>query len=233
LLSYDIGRADLSTAYARAHPALRAADGERIPTLAQVIDVASKATKPFRLFVELKTSFADRSVSADPIALADATLRELRDGNCLERTILVGFDWPGLLHAKSLEPGVPCWFTTLPRSWFRDGPPPAEDDPPSESSLQMLRHWARAGTSPWAAGYDAANYGGSIARAIHAAGGEGWFPYFRDLDPSSVAQARSLGLKLGAWTPNEPGDLQRMIDLGIDAICTDRPDVLSKMMRGS
>jgi glycerophosphoryl diester phosphodiesterase len=233
LLAFDIGRADPSTDYARAHPALQAADGERIPTLAQVIDVASKAAKPFRLFVELKTSFADRNASADPIALAEATLHVLRDGNYLDRTILVGFDWPGLLHAKSLEPSVPCWFTTLPQSWFRDGPPPAEDDPPSEPALQMLRHWAKTGTSPWAARYDAMNYGCSIARAIHAAGGEGWFPYFRDLDPSSVAQARSLGLKLGAWTPNEAADLQRMIDLGIEAICTDRPDVLSKKLGGS
>lgn len=230
---FDIGRADPSTEYAHAHPALRATDGERIPTLAQVIEIASKAAKPFRLFVELKTSFADRAQSADPIVLAEATLRVLRDGNYLDRTILVGFDWPGLLHAKSLEPGVPCWFTSLPQSWFRDAVPPAEDDPPSGPALQMLRHWAKTGTSPWAAGYDAANYGGSIVRAIHAGGGEGWFPYFRDLDPSSVAQARALGLKLGGWTPNDPADLQRMIDLGIDAICTDRPDVLSKIRGAS
>jgi glycerophosphoryl diester phosphodiesterase len=228
---FDIGRADPATEYARAHPDLRAVDGEHIPTLAQVIEVAHTAAKPFRLFVELKTSFADRAVSADPIALAEATLRVLRDHNYLDRTILVGFDWAGLLHAKSLEPSVECWFTTLPQSWFRGAPPPAEDDPPSPPALEMLRHWAKTGTSPWAAGYDAVNYGGSILSAIKSAGADGWFPYFRDLDPSAVAQARALGLKVGGWTVDEPADLQRMADLGIDAICTDRPDTLATILR--
>jgi glycerophosphoryl diester phosphodiesterase len=93
----------------------------------------------------------------------------------------------------------------------------------------MLRYWAASGTSPWAGGYDALNYGGSILRAIKAAGGDGWFPTFTDINPHSVAEARALGLKVGAWTVDEAGDMKRM--LGIDAICTDRPDVLAKVMR--
>ena len=38
--------------------------------------------------------------------------------------------------------------------------------------LQMLRHWAKTGTSPWAGGFDAVKYDGSILKAIKAAGGE-------------------------------------------------------------
>lgn len=231
LRAFDIGRADPASEYARLHPDLRAVDGERIPTLVEVIEVAKSAARPFHLFVELKSSFADRLASADPIALAEATLRVLRDHAYLDRTVLVGFDWPGLLHAKSIEPEAECWFTTLPQSWFRDEAPPPEDDPPAPPALQMLRHWAKTGTSPWAAGFDAINFGCSILRAIKTAGADGWFPYFRDLDPSTVSEARALGLKIGAWTPDEPADLQRMIDLGIDAICTDRPDTLSTLVR--
>ena len=33
------------------------------------------------------------------------------------------------------------------------------------------------------------------------------------------------GLKVGAWTVNEPADMARLSDL--DAICTDRPDLLA------
>jgi glycerophosphoryl diester phosphodiesterase len=222
----DVGRADARSSYAHAHPAMRAVDGERIPTLAEVVDVAKTAHKPFRLFVELKTSFADRDISADPVALTDATVDVLRAANYLDRTIFVGFDWPALLHAKTIAPGVECWFTTLAQSWFRPGQPPPEDDPPSEPALQMLRYWATTGTSPWAGGYDACNYGGSILRAIRAAGGEGWFPTFTDINPQSVAEARALGLKVGAWTVDAEADMRRMLDLGLDAICTDRPDIL-------
>ena len=47
-------------------------DGERIPLLSEVIEIAKAAKKPFRLFIELKTSFSDRAVSASPEALAEA-----------------------------------------------------------------------------------------------------------------------------------------------------------------
>jgi glycerophosphoryl diester phosphodiesterase len=230
LRGFDIGRPDPTSAYARAHAQVRAVDGERIPTLREVIEVAKGAAKPFRLFVELKTSFADRGISADPETLAQATLEVLRAQDYLEWTILVGFDWQGLLHAKRLEPGIACWFSTLPQSWFRAGPPPQEDDPPSPAALAMLRHWATTGTSPWAAGYDAVHHGGSILSAIHAAGAEGWFPMFRDVTPQAVAEARALGLKVGAWTVDDSADMRALIDFGLDGLCTDRPDVLATLL---
>ena len=226
----DVGRADPRSGYAQARPEMRAVDGERIPALAEVVEVAKTAAKSFTLFVELKTSFADRDISADPVALTDAVVEVLRAGNYLDRTIFVGFDWPALLHAKKITPQTPCWFTTLAQSWFRPGRPPAEDDPPSEPALQMLRYWAATGTSPWAGGYDAVNYGGSILHAIKAAGGDGWFPTFTDITAQSVAEARALGLRVGAWTVDNEADMRRLIALGLDAICTDRPDLLAPLL---
>jgi glycerophosphoryl diester phosphodiesterase len=94
----------------------------------------------------------------------------------------------------------------------------------------MLRYWAATGTSPWAGGYDAVNYGGSILRAIMAAGGQGWFPTYTDINPQSVAEARELGLRVGAWTVDDEAGMGRLIALGLDAICTDRPDLLAPML---
>jgi glycerophosphoryl diester phosphodiesterase len=229
LQALDVGRADPASDYARAHRHVMAVDGERIPTLAEVVGVAKTATKPFRLFVELKTSFSDRSLSADPAELAERAVSVLRAADYLDRTIFVGFDWPALLRAKKIAPETPCWFTTLAQSWFREGTPPPEDDPPSEPALQMLRYWAASGTSPWAGGYDAVRYDNSILKAIRAAGGDGWFPTYTDINAQSVAEARSLGLKVGAWTVDAEADMRRLIDLGLDAICTDRPDILAQM----
>ncbi len=227
LRSYDVGRARPGSKYAAAHPDLAPVDGERIPLLSDVIEIAQRAAKPFFLFVELKTSFADRSLSAPPEALAAATVAVLKAHDYLDRAILVGFDWPGLLHAMKIEPGARCWFTTLAQSWFRDGPPPAEDDPPAQPALDMLRHLARTGQSPWAGGFDAVNYGGSILKAIKAAGGEGWFPYYPDATDEAVAEARAFGLKVGAWTVDEAADMRALIARGLDALCTDRPDILA------
>lgn len=55
-------------------------------------------------------------------------------------------------------------------------------------------------------------------------GGQGWFPNFPDATPDTVAYARKRGLKVGAWTVNNPADMTRLA--GLDALCTDRPDLL-------
>jgi glycerophosphoryl diester phosphodiesterase len=230
LKRYDVGRLEPQTDYARSFPSLEPIDGERIPTLGEVIAAVRKRARPFLLQVELKSSFSDRDLAADPVLLAAKTVEVLRASNYLEHTIFVGFDWPALLHVMKIEPGARCWFTTLARSWFAEGSPPSQDDPPALPALQMLRYWAKNGSSPWAGGYDAVNHGGSILKAIKAAGGEGWFPPHRDATAERVAEARALGLKVGAWTVNEPEEMGRLIALGLDAICTDRPDLLAKVL---
>ncbi len=156
----------------------------------------------------------------------------MTDADYLDRAILVGFDWPALLHVKKIAPQAECWFTTLAQSWFRDGVPPPEDDPPADAALQVLRHWAQTGTSPWAGGFDAVKYDGSILKAIHAAGGNGWFPAYTDATVENIAQARELGLRVGAWTVDDPAIMRKLLDAPVDAICTDRPDILDSVQKG-
>jgi glycerophosphoryl diester phosphodiesterase len=170
-------------------------------------------------------------LDASPVECAQDPLDGLTKADYLDRAILVGFDWPGLLHAKKLAPTVQCWFTTLAQSWFRDGAPPKEDDPPAEAALMALRHWAATCTSPWAGGFDAVKYDGSILKAIKAAGGDGWFPMYRDATPDAIAQARALGLKVGAWTIDAEADMRAAVTNGLDAICTDRPDLLAEVIK--
>ncbi len=62
---------------------------------------------------------------------------------------------------------------------------------------------------------------------IAAAGAQGWFPNFADATPENVAYARECGLKVGAWTVNRRDDMERL--KGLEAICTDRPDILSSL----
>lgn len=64
-----------------------------------------------------------------------------------------------------------------------------------------------------------------VIDAVADAGGQGWFPNFADATPDSIAYAQAKGLKVGAWTVNDPADMARLEAL--DAICTDRPDLLA------
>ena len=64
-----------------------------------------------------------------------------------------------------------------------------------------------------------------IIDVVAQSGGQGWFPNFSDATPDNVAHARARGLKVGAWTVNDLAGMHRLKEL--DAICTDRPDLLA------
>jgi glycerophosphoryl diester phosphodiesterase len=65
---------------------------------------------------------------------------------------------------------------------------------------------------------------------VHAAGGRIWSPDFQQLNPAKAAAARRLGLKLIPWTVNEPADIRRMLELGVDGVISDYPDRVRKAL---
>jgi len=185
LQSFDLGRPDPASEYARLHPDLAPIDGVRVPSLA---DVASLCPANFLLLVELKSSTDPDS--ADPVVLADAVFDIMADQ--IERTIFVGFDWRGLARIRERSSGARCWFTT--------------DE-------------IKGDVRP-------------VLAFIKAAGGQGWFPRYSDLTAGAAREVRGLGLQVGAWTVNAPAEMTRLMGLGLDAICTDRPDILQSFKQG-
>lgn len=55
-------------------------------------------------------------------------------------------------------------------------------------------------------------------------------PEFKMVDRAFTAQARNAGLPVRVWTVNEEADMRRMIALNVDAIITDMPDRLRKVL---
>jgi glycerophosphoryl diester phosphodiesterase len=50
------------------------------------------------------------------------------------------------------------------------------------------------------------------------------------LTPRFIKDAHSRGMDVHVWTVNDAEDMQRMIDLGVDGIITDRPDILLELL---
>ena len=91
----------------------------------------------------------------------------------------------------------------------------------------MIRGWQ---DSPWTAGFQFKTYG-SVPRMIKAAGGSHWSSFWRELDASQVKEAHSLGLKVLAWTVNDHKVMNEMLDMGVDGLVTDRPDIAREVLQ--
>jgi glycerophosphoryl diester phosphodiesterase len=45
-----------------------------------------------------------------------------------------------------------------------------------------------------------------------------------------VAEAHALGISVIVWTVNDAAQMERMIQLGVDGLITDRPDIARAVM---
>ena len=57
-------------------------------------------------------------------------------------------------------------------------------------------------------------------------------PEYHMVDAGFVRKYHARGQKINVWTVNEEADLRRMIEAGVDAIMTDRPFVLQRVLDG-
>ena len=46
-----------------------------------------------------------------------------------------------------------------------------------------------------------------------------------------MREAQSLGLKVLAWTVNDRQSMGQMLDLGVDGLVTDRPDIAADLLK--
>ena len=122
--------------------------------------------------------------------------------------MIESFDWRTLQLVRSTAPSIPTVYLT-------------QEQKPEENIY-------RDQPSPWTAGFDPLKYAGSVPRAVKAAGGAIWSPLYEDIDSASIKEAHKLGLKVVVWTVNKAEDMARLMDMGVDGIISDNPDVLRR-----
>ena len=50
--------------------------------------------------------------------------------------------------------------------------------------------------------------------------------------PRFLAAAHGVGVRVDVWTIDEPAEMRRLLDLGVDVVMTNRPGVLAGVLRG-
>lgn len=213
LQAYDVGRARPEGGVAKGFPEQRPVDGQRIPALAEVLrHVEARAPGAVRYAIETKIAPDGAAEWPEPAALVDAVRRAVDAAGVRNRVTLHSFDWRTLRYAQRVAPEIPTVHITVEEEW-----------------LDTVER-GRPGPSPWTAGFDVDDYGGSVPAMVRAAGGAVWATFHGSLTAAALAEAHRLGLRVQVWTVNEPEDMARFIDMGVDGITTDYPPRLRRVM---
>jgi glycerophosphoryl diester phosphodiesterase len=210
---YDVGRLTPGSAYAASFPGQKAADGARIPTLAELFDlVKTSGATHVRFNIETKITPTSGAETPDPDIFAAAVARAIRAAGVADRATVQSFNWRTLVAMKRVAPEIERVCLTAEALNF--------------DTIQR----GAPGPSPWLGGLDVDDFAGSVPRLVQAAGCAVWSPLYRNARPDDVAAAKALGLKVIPWTVNERADMERLVALGVNGIITDYPDRLRAVM---
>lgn len=209
---YDAGRIDPASPYAKKFPQQVPIDGTPIPTLRELIELVKRKDSVVRFNIETKISPDRPGDTPDPETFARLVVEEVQRAGIASLTTIQSFDWRTLIAAKRLAPEIQTVCLTM--------------DTDEASTIRAVE----AKSSPWLAGLDPADYGGSIPKVVKAVGCETWSPLFSNLNPAVMREARDAGLSVVPWTVNTPEDMVTVISLGVEGLITDYPDVARTLL---
>jgi glycerophosphoryl diester phosphodiesterase len=211
LRRYRLGRINPQSRYAHDFPEQQPSDGERFPTLADLLERVRESGKPVRLNIETKLTPDNAGDTVDAATFVRVIVDALRKAHLADRATIQSFDWRTLVEMREVAPDIPTTCLTI--------------DTQNNSTMVP----AADGKSPWHAGLALRDYG-SVPALVAAAGCTTWSMFWRNLTPALVQEAHGKGLKLLPWTVNNPSDMERLIEMGVDGIITDYPDRLRRAM---
>jgi glycerophosphoryl diester phosphodiesterase len=230
-----------------------------VPTLDQVCRlVTSLGAHSVTLATELKTS--PRWPAADVRRLTEAALETLAAHGLTSQARILAFDWRVLRAAQALDPAVPRVALVDPSTWVPGSawlagldparyaphpggphpgapepgapepgaPEPGAPEPGAPEPGTPEPGGPQPGTpEPGSSEPDGAVGCAAAARDIEAA----WLsPADSMTSADLVAAAQREGLRTAVWTVNDPTRMADLVELKVDAIVTDRPDLLRQVL---
>ncbi len=211
LQRFDVGRINPACEYAKHFPRQQSVDGTRMPKLEDVFALARWAGDTrVRFNIETKILPLHPGRTVPPEDFADALIYVIKNNGLRQRVTIQSFDWRTLAAVQRIAPGVTTACLTAQQPF-----------------MDNIR--AHDTSSPWNAGLHVSQFDGSVPRMVKAAGSAIWSPCSNDIGAACVDEAHALGLRVVVWTVNTEAEMWRMIELGVDGIISDYPDVLRRV----
>lgn len=215
LKEYDVGRYLPGSREAESYPNYQPVDGERIPTLEQLLEAHQAAGTEAELWIELKTTPFDREISSEPEQLLAAVLTLVEEFGLVSQTILLAFEWQLLVDACRRCPGIGTDFLTINPAYVKNLYPQQAKIRPEDMYRPL----------------DPAKHGHSFPRTIAAAGGGWWGPYVRDVTIEDISVARDCGVRVNVWGVDSSDEaIESALLLNADAITLSDSTMLQRKL---
>jgi glycerophosphoryl diester phosphodiesterase len=198
--------------------------GFRMAELKDVLDlVKSYHAKQVTLNIETKVEAGAPEQTAPRELFVRRVYEEIHASGIEDQVTIQSFDWGALNEMHRLAPSWPLVALT------------------NYDFLQV----GRPGASPWLGGLDADDFGGDFVQAAAAIpgvtalspvygfpqNGKVSDPGFRFyVDEAMVTQAHARGLRVIPWTCDDPATIEALMDMGVDGVITDYPNVVRQIM---
>ena len=183
-----------------------------IPELADVFALLKqRGADDVSANVEIKSEADDLEATVPRDVYAQRTWAVVKAAGMTDRVTIQSFDWESLKQVHAIAPRARLVALSSPDQ-LQVGSPDA---------------------SPWLGGVDVDAVGGSLVRAAKTIDGVvAVSPQFTfPVDAAMVAEAHSAGLMVIPWTVDQTADMARLIDLGVDGIITNHPDLLRNVLQ--
>jgi glycerophosphoryl diester phosphodiesterase len=208
LKTYDVGRINPDSAYAKRFPEQQAVDGTRMPALSTLFKRVKELGSKVRFNIETKISPIQHTDTVSPSVFVRKLMDVIREHGMQTRTTVQSFDWRTLQLIAEMQKGqakrVRTSCLTAQQSWTDNIKPVP-------------------GQKSWLGSVKAQDHA-DVPSMVKAAGCDTWSPYFADMNEALVKNAHTLGLSVIPWTVNEVKDLKSVIQMGVDGLITDYPD---------
>lgn len=180
-------------------------DDEKMPTLQEVIDLVkeynSQSKKQVKLNVETKYNILAPEETHPPEDFVRLLL-EIIEANNIESIISIqSFYWKTIMDIKEKAPNI--------------------------KTVALLSN-ARLKDLDWFNGLNPDNYD-SFGEFIQASGADSLSMNYKDISENQIHEVQYLGIKVIPYTVNDAPTMRHYIELGVDGIITDYPDLLKSV----
>ena len=210
---YTIESVKPDTKYAKRFKNQQSAKGEKIPKLTDFFKLVTKDKyKDAFLNLEIKSTLTQENVTPNPEKMVSLILKDIKEFNLEDRTLITSYDWRILYELKKQNPNVLRGFITL-----------QQDLPTTKKNVYE--------NSPWMVKKYPMEELFLLPNIIKSLEGHVWSVFYRDVTKQNVELAHKHGLATCVWTVNREKDIIRMIEYGVDGIIADYPKKVQEICK--